>query len=125
MQDPDFTFLIGSQTVLLPALVGGGHGCVSGLSNLFPQLVNRIYEHAVAGQHKEALELQRKANRLRKLTGSGIPVPFYHAALRFRGLDIGVPLSPHLPYSKEDEARIAGPIKEAIALEESLTRSPG
>lgn len=118
---PDFTFLIGSQTVLLPALVGGGHGCVSGLSNLFPQLVNRIYDHAKAGEFPKALELQRKANMLRKLTGSGIPVPFYHAALKYRGIDIGVPRSPHLRYSPSDEEKIGGPIKEAIELEESLT----
>ena len=31
-----FLFLIGSQTHLLPAVVGGAHGCVSGLSNAFP-----------------------------------------------------------------------------------------
>jgi 4-hydroxy-tetrahydrodipicolinate synthase len=118
---PDFAFLIGSQTVLLPALVGGGHGCVSGLSNLFPQLVNKIYAYAKSGDYDNALTLQRKANVLRKLTGSGIPVPFYHAALKYRGIDIGVPRSPHLPYSKADEERIAAPIKEAIKLEESLT----
>lgn len=120
----DFTFLIGSQTILLPALVGGGHGCVSGLSNLFPQLVNRIFEHAHAGEYDKALQLQRKANALRKLTGSGIPVPFYHAALKHRGIDIGVPRSPHLRYSKADEERIVGPIQEAIKLEEELTPVP-
>ncbi len=121
VNNPDFTFLIGSQTILLPALVGGGHGCVSGLSNLFPRLVNKIYEYARAADYENALALQRKANALRKLTGSGIPVPFYHAALKYRGIDIGVPLCPHLPYSRSDEERIAGPIKEAIELEESLT----
>ncbi len=120
VDNSEFTFLIGSQTVLLPALVGGGHGCVSGLSNLFPVLVNRIFEFAKAGDYDGALTLQRKANTLRKLTGSGIPVPFYHAALKYRGIDIGVPLSPHLPYSNADEERISEPIKEAIELEKSL-----
>lgn len=115
-----FTFLVGSQTVLLPALVGGGHGCVSGLSNLFPGIVNGIYEHAVAGRFNEALDLQRKANVLRKITGSGIPVPFYHSALRMRGVDIGVPRDPHLPLSREKEEEVRQPIEEAMKLELSL-----
>jgi dihydrodipicolinate synthase/N-acetylneuraminate lyase len=120
VKKPDFTFLIGSQTVLLPALVGGGHGCVSGLSNLFPRLVNRIFHFADTGNYAKALELQRAANELRKLTGEGIPVPFYHAALKYRGIDIGLPRSPHLPYSKARVEEIVGPMKEAIKLEESL-----
>ena len=117
---PGFTFLIGSQTVLLPALLGGGHGCVSGLSNLFPKLVNNIYDKVLAGKLDEALDLQRKANVLRKVTGEGIPVPFYHAALKLRGIDIGAPKAPHQPFSKEDEERIRQPILDAIQLEESL-----
>ena len=115
-----FTFLIGSQTVLMPALLGGGHGCVSGLSNLFPKLVNNIYDKVLAGKLDEALDLQRKANVLRKVTGEGIPVPFYHAALKLRGIDIGIPKAPHLPFSTEDEERIRQPILDAIKLEESL-----
>lgn len=122
VDQPDFTFLIGSQTVLLPALVGGGHGCVSGLSNLFPGLVNRIYDHAIAGRLDEALELQRKANVLRKVTGAGIPVPFYHSALRLRGIDIGVPRDPHLALSDAREKEIQAPIKEAIQLEARLSK---
>jgi dihydrodipicolinate synthase/N-acetylneuraminate lyase len=121
---PGFTFLIGSQTILLPALVGGGHGCVSGLSNLFPRLVNSIYSYAKKGDFENALSLQRRANALRKLTGSGIPVPFYHVALKYRGIDIGVPLCPHLPFSKSNEERISKPVKEAIELEESLSALP-
>ncbi len=121
VNNPDFTFLAGSQTIVLPALMGGGDGCVSGLSNLFPKIVNKIYEYVINKQFKEALDLQRKANILRKVTGEGIPVPFYHAALKLRGIDIGLPKGPHLPFSKEDEDRIKNPILEAIELEQSLS----
>lgn len=102
----DFNVLVGSQTILLPALVGGGKGCVSGLSNLYPKVVNGIFEAANSGDYEGALKLQREANQLRKLTGSGIPVPFYHAALRARGIDIGQPKVPFLPKSAEEEATI-------------------
>ena len=102
----DFHVLVGSQTILLPALVGGGRGCISGLSNLYPKVVNGIFEAAVKGDFEGALELQREANELRQLTGAGIPVPFYHTALRYRGIDIGVPKLPLLPKSEEEEAAI-------------------
>ena len=102
----DFLVLVGSQTNLLPALIGGGRGCVSGLSNLYPKLVNGIFEAAEKDDFAGALKLQREANKLRKLTGAGIPVPFYHTALRYRGIDIGVPKLPLRPKSAEEEAAI-------------------
>jgi 4-hydroxy-tetrahydrodipicolinate synthase len=58
------------------------------------------------------LKLQREANLLRKLTGAGIPVPFYHAALRSRGVDIGQPKLPMLPKSADEEASIAVALAE-------------
>lgn len=101
----DFTFLIGSQTLLLPALAMGGHGCVSGLSNAFPGLIRSIYDTFRAGETDKAAELQRTANSLRRLTGSGIPVPFYHAVLPMLGVDIGSPRRPFrpLPQSRVEE----------------------
>lgn len=103
----DFQVFVGSQTILLPALVGGGRGCVSGLSNLYPKVVNGIFDAAEAGDFEGALKIQREANQLRKLTGAGIPVPFYHSALRYRGIDIGGPKLPMLPKSADDETAIA------------------
>ena len=108
----EFNVLVGSQTILLPALVGGGKGCVSGLSNLYPKVVNGIFEAASKGDFDDALKLQREANQLRKLTGAGIPVPFYHAALRSRGIDIGNPKMPMLPKTAEEEAEIAKALKQ-------------
>ncbi len=102
----DFQVIVGSQTILLPALVGGGRGCVSGLSNLYPKVVNQIFEAAEAGDFDRALGIQREANELRQLTGSGIPVSFYHSALRYRGIDIGVPKAPLMPKTRDEEARI-------------------
>ena len=102
----DFQVIVGSQTILLPALVGGGRGCVSGLSNLYPKVVNQIFEAAEAGDFDRALSIQREANELRQLTGSGIPVSFYHSALRYRGIDIGVPKAPLMPKTKDEETHI-------------------
>lgn len=91
----DFVFLVGSQTMLYPCLGAGGQGCVSGMSNLFPGHINDIFDAAAAGDNAKAVALQQKANDLRHLTGSGIPLPFYHEALKYRwGIDIGYPRRP-------------------------------
>lgn len=112
VKKPGFLFLIGSQTHLLPAVVGGAHGCVSGLSNAFPGFIKEIFEDCKAGRYAEARELQLKANLLRSVTGDGIPVPFYHAVLPMLGVDIGVPKKPFLSLPEAEVARVRKALKE-------------
>ena len=101
----DFTFLVGSQTMLYPCLGAGGQGCVSGMSNLFPGHINAIFDAAAAGDNAKAVALQQEANEVRHLTGSGIPIAFYHTALKYRwGIDLGLPRRPLQPLSPEKEA---------------------
>lgn len=106
VERPDFLFLIGSQTHLVPSVVGGAHGCVSGLSNAFPKFIKEIYQACKDGRFQEAVALQKKANNLRSITGSGIPVPFYHAVLPLLGVDLGVPRAPFKTLPEEEVARI-------------------
>lgn len=91
---PGFRFIIGSQTMILPALQAGGHGCVSGVGNLYPKFINAIFAAFAAGDIDRALALQFEANKMRVVCGAGIPIPFYHAALKLRGVDIGLPKAP-------------------------------
>lgn len=111
-----FLFLIGSQTHLLPAVVGGAHGCVSGLSNAFPGFIKEIYTKCKEGKFAEARDMQLKANLLRSVTGSGIPVPFYHAVLPMLGVDIGMPRRPFLPLPAEEVERIRKALTETQML---------
>lgn len=111
-----FLFLIGSQTHLLPAVVGGAHGCVSGLSNAFPGFIKEIYTKCKEGKFAEARDMQLKANLLRSVTGSGIPVPFYHAVLPMLGVDIGMPRRPFLPLPPEEVERIRKALTETQML---------
>jgi len=107
-----FLFLIGSQTHLVPAIVGGAHGVVSGLSNAFPAFIKEIYQACKDGDFKKARDMQLKANLLRSVTGDGIPVPFYHAVLPMLGVDIGVPKKPFLPRSQAEVERIRKALTE-------------
>ena len=53
---------------------------------------------------------------LRSVTGSGIPVPFYHAVLPMLGVDIGLPRRPFLPLPEEEVERIRTVLTETKML---------
>lgn len=108
-----FLFLIGSQTHLVPAAVGGAHGVVSGLSNAFPRFIKEIYNECKAGNYERAVALQKQANMLRTVTGEGIPVPFYHAALPMVGVDVGYPRAPFKSLTQTEVERVRRGLSEA------------
>ncbi|MGW8181331.1 MAG: dihydrodipicolinate synthase family protein [bacterium] len=117
VENEGFIFLIGSQNLLMPAIVGGGHGCVSGLSNLFPNFLVSIYDACIRGDYETARKKQWLANRLRKLTGPGVPLPFYHVALKDRGIDIGFPKEPFAMPEPQEQERITAALREYLELD--------
>lgn len=48
----------GSSDYLLPTLHAGGHGCVTGLGNVFPASTSGVYDYWKAGKAEEARNLQ-------------------------------------------------------------------
>jgi len=104
---PDFTFIIGTEALCLPALMVGAKACISGLANAFPELVIQLYEAVMQSKFKEAAELQLRVNRARQI----LHIPFStsaacYRALAARGLDVGQPKAPILPVSEEKGKRM-------------------
>lgn len=90
----DFTFLIGTEALLVPAVLAGADGCVSGLSNVFPELVTELYRLAKARDLKKAFEKQFLAIELRETLFTSDPISTSYALLKLRGIDVGYPKSP-------------------------------
>ncbi|MEW9491962.1 MAG: dihydrodipicolinate synthase family protein [Candidatus Aramenus sulfurataquae] len=87
--DKNFKVFIGSDTLILPALMYGGDGAVSGIANFAPEIISNIFSKYNEGNYKEALKYQLMAVKLNeaiKLSDypSGIKI-----ALRYRGLFVG------------------------------------
>ena len=100
---PDFTFIMGTEALALPALMVGAKGCISGLANPFPELVIQLYDAVMQSKFKEAAKLQLRVNRARQILH--IPTSTNAAcyrALAARGIDVGQPKAPILPVSEED-----------------------
>ena len=88
---PGLTFLVGSDSLLVPGLDLGCAGVVSALSNAFPGLVVDLYEAYDAGDRERAESLQRTARRARAAIEDGPALAGVKAALSLRE---GVPVTP-------------------------------
>jgi 4-hydroxy-tetrahydrodipicolinate synthase len=61
---PDWTFMVGPEELLGPAVLMGGHGGVSGGANLFPRLYVALYEAARRGDLALERELQGRVQHV-------------------------------------------------------------
>lgn len=98
----DFKFLVGTERLLLPAMVAGGHGCVAGLANAFPEIVVKFYKLLKEKKYDEAAKEQFSIIELRDLMYSVPNIPAIYAVLRLRGVDVGYPKFPHKPLSDNE-----------------------
>jgi 4-hydroxy-tetrahydrodipicolinate synthase len=102
-QRKGFTFMVGTEALLLPAMMVGAQGCVSGLANVFPELVVKLYNATVKKNYEEAAKLQLKTVEARRLlTTAKSTTAASHALLKERGIDVGVPKRPLLPLTNEE-----------------------
>ena len=115
---PSFTFIIGTEALCLPALMVGAKGSVSGLANVFPELVVSLYDAFRSGvaqsrHFEEAAKLQMRVNRARQILH--IPDSTNAACyfvLKQRGVDVGIPKEPILPIPEADGVAMIEQYKE-------------
>jgi len=98
-----FTFMVGTEALLLPAMMVGAKGCVSGTANVFPELVVELYQTILEKNYDKAAKLQLKAVEARRiLTSAKSTTAASHGLLKERGIDAGVPKRPILPVTDEE-----------------------
>ncbi len=113
---PDFRFIVGTEGIALPAFMAGAKGCVSGLANVFPEIMVELWDAYVAGDYERAAPLQLKVLKARKLMHipSSTNAACY-VGLHARGVDVGVPKRPILPVEDGKAAQMLAAFK-AIGL---------
>ncbi len=107
---PDFRFIVGTEGIALPAFMIGAKGCVSGLANVFPELMVGLWDLFQAEQYKEAAQIQMQVTRARQILHipSSTNAACY-AVLNERGIDVGYPKPPILPVLEDKRvAMLAG-----------------
>lgn len=89
MMGSDFTVVIGTDSLVVPALLMGATGVVSAVADVFPEIMVSMYDAFRAGDYKEAVRLQYLVIGLRDAMKTGPYVTPYKAALSLRGVNFG------------------------------------
>ncbi|GAB1217625.1 hypothetical protein ATERTT37_006864 [Aspergillus terreus] len=121
-----FSVHAGSSDWLLPCLIGGGAGCVTGIGNVFPKSVARLYALWKEGKIEQARELQGLVAQAEKACKEGI-APTKFAAAHFVGSKLGItdsqafwPRKPYKPSGKEMQEWVVSVMKHLAEIEDSL-----
>jgi len=89
-QNPQLTFMMGSNALLFPGLTVGCSGVVSSVANVFPELVVELYEAFDAGDEARARECQSTVYRVRRAFKQGPYMSGVKTALSLRDPDFRV-----------------------------------
>ena len=108
----DFSMIVGTEAIFVGAYDAGAAGCVCGIGNIFPEVMRKMHDQYVSGDHAAALETQKEILKIRKIIKQGPTISIMHAILELRGVDAGWPKRPYLPVSDEMKAKIAGDLKK-------------
>lgn len=111
----DFTVLVGFEDQILPSILAGGDGAISGLSNVAPELFVGLVESARSGDLETAAGLHRRVLALMRLYALSDPGM---GAIKLAMSLLGVPLSPTvrgpaLPAPPESREEISAALEEA------------
>ena len=87
--DRNFSVLSGNDSLILPCLLCGGQGGISGISNVLPERMVAIYTQWEKGDLKEAWRVQRSIRPLRDCMAAGNPNAVVKRAAYFVGQKLG------------------------------------
>ncbi|MBM3143240.1 MAG: dihydrodipicolinate synthase family protein [Chloroflexi bacterium] len=107
---PELNLIIGTEAILVAAFDAGARAAVTGLGNVYPELIRKLYDAYLAGDRKKAMQIQKDVLEVRQITKFGPTVPTCHSILKMRGVDAGYPRLPFTPIPPEVEKRV----KEAL-----------
>lgn len=108
----DFNVIIGTEALITAAFQMGATAAVTGLGNIFPELLQDLYRAVINNETKKANDLQLKVLRLREITKYGQTVPTMQAILKLRGVDCGVPRAPYRELNTEVVKKVEKALKE-------------
>ncbi len=108
---PKLNLIIGTEAILVAAFDAGAKGAVTGLGNVYPDLIRKLYEAYLEGYREKLMRIQEEVLVVRQITKYGPTVPTCHAILKLRGIDAGYPRLPFTPVPPETEKRVKDALK--------------
>jgi 4-hydroxy-tetrahydrodipicolinate synthase len=87
--DEGFSVLSGNDSLVLWTLMAGGKGGISGIANIFPERMVKVYELWKAGHFAEAKAVQDSIRPIRNALQFGNPNSVTKAAMNMLGFPVG------------------------------------
>lgn len=112
-----FSVFIGTEQYLLPALPLGASGGVSGLANVFPELIRALLEAYQSGEIARAQFVHRKILDLEKLFSTFPSLSVHYAALAQRRIAESFPRRPLRPLNASESTRLRKGLQELELLD--------
>lgn len=109
---PELTLIIGTEAILVAAFDAGAQAAVTGLGNVYPELIRKLYDVYLEGDRDKVMQIQMDVLEVRQITKFGPTVPTCHAILKMRGVDSGYPRLPFMPVPAETEKRVQEALKK-------------
>jgi len=109
---PALNLIIGTEAMLVAAFDAGAKAAVTGLGNVYPDLIRKLYEAYLDGNREKLMQIQKDVLVVRQITKYGSTVPTCHAILKLRGIDAGYPRLPFSPVLPEIEKRVKDALQE-------------
>ncbi|MEI7025565.1 4-hydroxy-tetrahydrodipicolinate synthase [Paenibacillus sp. y28] len=115
LSGPDFAVLAGTDSLILPTLMAGGHGAIAATANVFPEIVASIYDLWKEGKLEEAELSQRQLRALRASFSLGTLPSVLKEAMNMIGLPAGQPRLPVEPLASAAKAELQKVMDEYLS----------
>ena len=113
---PDWSLLVGPESLMVDTLALGGHGCVGGGANVWPQLFVQLYDAATRDDDVEVERLQSRLNQLAVIYADGLygasAIRGIKSALSILGICDEQMAATFRPTTDDQRAAIARMLKE-------------
>jgi 4-hydroxy-tetrahydrodipicolinate synthase len=113
---PDFSVLMGRDTLILAGLLYGTQGAIAATANVVPELVTAIYERLTEGDVQGAWDAQEALAPLRLAFSWGTFPVVVKEALNLMGLDAGPARAPVRSMSNANRDQLAQVLRTIDAL---------
>ncbi|HEY59633.1 MAG TPA: dihydrodipicolinate synthase family protein [Anaerolineae bacterium] len=103
IKKPGFCFIIGTEAIAAAAVNAGAKGVISGLANIWPELMQKLWLALVNGKTKNAAQLQLKVLEARAVLKTAPTLVVCYEVLRMRGINPG---NPRLPFHSLEKGKL-------------------
>lgn len=109
---PDFSVLVGRDTLIFAGLMYGATGSISSCANVAPKVAVAIYENFIKGDYKAALEAQYELNPLRIACNMGTFPAVIKEGLVLQGIPVGKCLDPISELKPDEKEKLKKILKD-------------